>query len=159
MPRSDTKSTSKRNWKQIIPLSQVHQECHSWLSQYKFGTVRTINWEALHVTGLREDVDHLFNVVARHQVLTAFDPVYHVLTLEFLSTLKRLQCNDVLGKSQTIYFQIGGQNYYLNYNEFPLFIGIYDREYTLTNKYHNISSSHPPGESQTTHWRKLSDCG
>lgn len=124
-------STLKHHQRQAIPLSQVHQQHYSRLSHYKFGIMRTIDWEALHVIGLREGVNYLLNVGAWHQVLTVYEPVYHELTLEFLSTLKRLQCNNVWDKSQSIYFQINGQDYHLSYIEFALFLGIYDREYIL----------------------------
>lgn len=109
------------------------------------------------MSGLRESVEKLLNVGAWCQVLTVCEPVYRELTLEFLSTFKRLRGNDVWDKSHAIYFQVGGQDHHLKYTEFVLLLGIYNRDHTLTEKQCNLISSYPPRETQVAHWRTLSN--
>lgn len=61
--------------------------------------------------------------------------------LEILGTFKRLRAHNIWDESHAVHLQLMGQDYYLSYIDFTLFMGIYDREYTLTDEYRNLLSS------------------
>lgn len=108
---------------------------------------------------LGQEVEQLLNVRAWRKVLFVNEPAYQELTLEFIATFERRQGRDIWDDTHTIRFQLRGQEYHLSYTKLALFMGINERDYTLTEDYRNLLSSPPLGETQFARWRRLSNCG
>lgn len=68
------------------------------------------------------------------------EPVYHQLTLKFLSTFKWVPCDDRWDKARAIFLMHDGQAYQLSYIEFALTLSLYTRYYTSTIEYHRLTS-------------------
>lgn len=139
--------------------TRPHQERYTLLSTRMFGTLRTIDWEALQMIGIKAKVEQLQDIDAWHMLLSIDEPAYRDLTVKFLTYFERRLGCDVWDDPHTVRFQFRGQEYHLSYIELVLFMRIYTQEYTMTDEYHNLIFSPPLGESQFNRQRRLSDYG
>lgn len=55
------------------------------MSTRMFGTLCTINWEALQMVGLKVEVEQLLDVGTWHRLLSIDEPAYRDLILKFLA--------------------------------------------------------------------------
>jgi len=118
---------------------QVRREHRARLSARSFGTIRTVDWDALDRAHLREEVESLLLVGGWLSLLTVTEPAYRDVTLEFLSTFVRhgLTWDD----PYALIFQLWGQQYHLSYTEFTVFMGLYSSSFTQSEAYRALQSS------------------
>lgn len=133
-------------------MAQIHQERYAYLSHNKFGTWRTIDWEALQLHELRTEVELLLNVGSWRQVLTTNEPIYREPTLKLLSIFKRILCDEHRDKAHAISFILGGQVYQLSYTEFIMTLDLYTPDFTSIEEYHRLTCFYPPGDPMHIRW-------
>lgn len=81
--------STKNNPAQPTFNSPLHRERYEHLLGRKFGYIHTIDWEALRVADLADEVQQFLSVVLWIRIFGITNPVYHELTLEVLATFEK----------------------------------------------------------------------